>query len=176
MSIDNFIEQERDVTMLDSLEASQLCKEGEAATTAPYTKAKPFDRLTVVETVYYQAYEESPVSIESKYERILQTVQEQVYIRRLTATQEWELLEYGWVEDPGLVHIQNLEGKGPSDLPEQERAALSDTLLLLVSHNKTLISSWVILAGESMRGLPQGELFVRSLNKPVRFTLRAIPK
>ena len=144
------------------------------------------DRLTVVESVYHQPFGESPVEIPSRFSRNLKT-REQVYSRRLTATEDWQSLECGWLGNAvGMLVISNDEGKNQQANPtDEERKALAAKVLELchsdasrTMHSPARRGEWLIPPGESMRGCPVAaqQLLIRCQSGAAKFTLHLIPE
>ena len=63
-------------------------------------------RLTVVETIYHQQGDEGAVSVESKYEHLTEEEEPFKRIYRKVGP-EGAQLDTGWVENIGLVHLEN---------------------------------------------------------------------
>lgn len=143
--------------------------------------SESLDQLTVVEMVYHHVFGEETQVVESRYSRRLQGCGEQMYgPRNLTATEEWQSLDLGWVPEPGLLHIQNREGQNFQVNPTPEERADIAKRILEVSYSPLSqgVDGWLILPGESMRGYPTnpGKLFIRSRHGRSRYTLALIPR
>jgi hypothetical protein len=142
------------------------------------------DRLTVVETVYHQPAGEPPVSVDFRFSRDLDSV-EQSYRRQLTATEDWKSLDHGWIEQAGMLVIQNLEGKFRANPTDEERAEAA-AKVLEVAHRVDEdpaagvwdCAVWLVLPGESFRGCPSDikRLVVRSRSAPLRFSVFILPR
>lgn len=82
-------------------------------------------RLGVVEIVYHQLPDAQPTSRQTRFFRWLDSAEEP-YRRTLTLRQGWVPLECGWVQSPGLVFLDNQEGRflqvQPSESERQEAA------------------------------------------------------
>ena len=145
--------------MASELDAAHAPREG--------TKYEPRDglsnRITVVEMVYFQAPGESPLGIESRYSRKL-TTDEQPCERRLKATENWQELDRGWVDQASLIVISNRETATGKILEVAYKNAGQDT--------------WLVLPGESMRAHPSDatRLVIRSQLGTIRFTANIFPE
>ena len=62
-------------------------------------------RLTLISTVYHQAYQEEPQAFSSQSDRLLDSA-EQVYTRHLKVSQDWQALDFGWVKNPGMILLE----------------------------------------------------------------------
>jgi len=134
-------------------------------------------RLVVVETAYYQPINESPLAVESRYSRELET-DEQLYQRFKVATEKWEALDKGWIgSHPGLLLIQNTEGQNLQLKPtKEEKKELSQHVLeLSLENNPTM--AWLIPPGESMRAYPSdiSSLLIRCQKGTAKYTLTLFP-
>ncbi len=136
------------------------------------------DRLTVVEMVHHQTQDEDPFTVETRFERKLET-QEQPYSRTTTVGEKWTPLDCGWLGDNvGMLVITNKEG-GFTTLPtEEERQELAKKIVAVQYDGGFEDSYWVILPGESMRGMPlfASGLLIRSLHGKIKYTISLIPR
>lgn len=156
---------------------------GSVEGTTPKLKAKPTpvvkDRITVVETIYYQPFGDQATSVESKFDRILDSVDEQPYSRKCKATEEWQSLDTGWVKTCSMLSIENNEGKFAQRIPtpEERDEAKAKVLELAYSGEYVDEDTWLILPGESMRGLPAdlSRLLIRCRKGSAKFTVTAFP-
>lgn len=77
-------------------------------------------RLTVVQSIYYQSPGLDPDQRESRYD-VEVNADEQPYYRRLTLQpDDTEWIDTQWVDDPGCLLIENLEGQQMQMLPTPE--------------------------------------------------------
>jgi len=114
-------------------------------------------RITVVENIYHQTSEGEPFQIECGFTRKTEVI-EQPYVRWLTATEEWQLLDMGWMKDvTGMLIIVNQDDQNTLELGHQP---------------------WFIPPGESFRGTTQlgNDVPIRSSVGKIRFTLYCLPK
>ena len=122
------------------------------------------DTLTVVETVYHQPAGEEPTAVSVQYVRPLET-QEQPYVRKIRVGEQWQPLDLGWIEQPGMIWLTNDEGRGLQVNPTpEERAAIEAKVICLVTKvvNAGVLAgilaeddfSWEVPPGESFRGRP----------------------
>lgn len=140
--------------------------------------AQPKNRETVVETVYHQVLGEEPTSLETRYNRDLES-NEQVYERQAVATEEWKLLDCGWLSgNVGLLVIRNEEGKSRQTNPtEAEKEELAKRVIE-VCHLGSVLGGWFIPPSTSMRGYPSHppSLRIRCLHGTAKYRLFLIPK
>lgn len=88
-------------------------------------------RLSLVEMLYHARPGQSPTAVETRIYRWLAT-NEQPYIRQLLIGGCWTFLEYGWVKEPGVLHVKNEEGFKYQTFPtEQQRLEVESRILLL---------------------------------------------
>ena len=121
------------------------------------------NRITVVETVYHQVGNDKPMSVESRFERILAS-DEQVYERRhknsQAATTEWKKLDYGWVPSVGMIVIRN-----------------DDKInTLLAAYSDGTSGYFRIPPGEPFRCCPSGILSVMATEGTIDFTIFVFPR
>ncbi len=144
------------------------------------------DRITVVSTVYLQPAGEKPASVESRFDRELET-QEQFYTRRLKATEEWQLIDPGWlgVDGIGMMVIANDEGKNLQTIPTDEEKADTATRVLEICflyptkmENFPFACQWLTLPGESMQAYPSTltGLHIRCRKDTAKFTVSLFPR
>jgi hypothetical protein len=121
----------------------------------PFPVAK--SRLGVVEHVYYQATNDQATQVEGRFSRPLSTM-EQPYRRKIVATEDWQPLETGWLNEAGMLFISNEEGKCPQVVPtEKQRADMGARIVELAfgTDFATTGDCWLILPGETFRGQPK---------------------
>lgn len=136
-------------------------------------------RLTVVESLYHQASGEEGMMVSSRFSRDLESDDQAYGPRRLKATEEWQPLDCGWVEEMGMVSITNEEGKRLQVNPtEKEKEATAKKVLeLALTPNPDSLWSFLIPPGESFRGYPSTQkLWIRSQSGITRFSNFVIPK
>jgi hypothetical protein len=140
----------------------------------PKISPPPKNRLTVVETVYHQVSGEQPQSVESRFDRELQS-DEQMYQRCKVATEEWQPLDLGWVPDPGTIVIENNEGilQQVNPTPEQQEELAKKILVL--SQDSGL--GFEVRPGESFRFSHDapGVLLLRCRSGSARYRISVIP-
>ena len=138
------------------------------------------DRVTVIEQIYHQPEGKSPTLSEARFDRELETTG-QLYKRiELEAVEnEWRpLIPPGcWLQKPGMIFVENEEGKFFSINPSVEELAEINQRVLLISDNPRSLSEWEVLPRESMRGInsnPLG-LLVKSRKGTTRYTITVYP-
>ena len=146
-------------------------------------EVEPVDihRLTVVEQVYHQIAGEQPTSVNSQFSRVLAS-DEQPYVRRCKATEDWQPIDIGWVEDVGMLVIVNNEGTFRHRIPtDEQRAEVAKRVLDVGVETATgicrILRVWKIPPGESGRGQPiyPKQLRIRSQYGTVLFTIYVFP-
>jgi len=154
---------------------------------AVFNESKPLVKLTIVETVYFQAPNEDPQQFSNNVLRVLTDVEEgedpeQPYVRNLTADKEWTPLDFGWLTDNvSLFIVRNNEGKFSQVIPTEEMRATSNSkhIELGVYFDETIEETGlVVLPSETLRATPKpsAKFFVRCLNGKAKFTLQAFPR
>lgn len=157
---------------------------GEDVGTAGETLEDPpyIARLTVVESVYYQAFGEDPFGVAHNFSRGLET-NEQPYIRKLTATEEWTKLDTGWLEKCSELVIVNEEGNFPHRLPTAEKRLEISKRIIEVGNaipyldDVHCIKTWEIRPKEDMRGCPADldNIYIRCQSGRAKLTVYIIP-
>jgi hypothetical protein len=161
----------------------------------PQRKA-PTNRLMVVEMLYHQSIEDQPTAFETRFARWLQT-DEQPYVRKAKATEEWQPLDTGWLQESSMLLISNVEGTVIDRQPSQEEQdALASRILelgLLVSeaapskrtmHSQQGDQQSVVLPfgeippGETCRFSPVNldRILVRCRKRSARYSVTALPR
>jgi hypothetical protein len=132
------------------------------------------DRITVVETISFASPEGIRVRpVESRYWRPLKHGGDSPYQRSFKITETPTPLDIGWAREwpkIGLIHVSNDEGRRLQTLPTQaEKDELAKKIVKL--------DKWLILPGESMRGLPEdvSQLLISSLHGSIRITVTVYP-
>ena len=138
------------------------------------------DRVTVIEQIYHQPEGKSPTLSEARFDRELETTG-QLYKRiEIEAVEnEWRpLIPPGcWLEKPGMIFVENEEGRHFSVNPSAEELAEINQRVLLITDDHREISEWEVYPRESMRGInsnPLG-LLVRSRKGTTRYTITVYP-
>lgn len=135
-------------------------------------------RLTVVEKVYHQNPGKGPTETVGSFSRDLETKQ-QIYVRYLDATEEWQPLDTGWLwKDVGHLIVQNDEGQSPRVKPTEEELEELAKRVIELSYDPDGEGSWLVPPGESMRGTPSSafKLFFRCRSGTTEFTLTLVPR
>lgn len=63
--------------------------------------------ITVLKTIHYQSNQGEPVTVEGRYSNRIQN-EEEPYSRRIKVGSEWQKLDVGWVETPGIICLKNI--------------------------------------------------------------------
>jgi len=140
--------------------------------------AKP--RLTVVDNLYYQVPGDEPEHFQATFSRTLES-DEQPYTRKISVGPEWRLLDFGWIDEPGLFILDN------RGLPRmqfiQEKQPDPESLAVLVRpRGVSGHFSWRVPVGESARFSPnwaagaEHPVEVACPGGEVRCILHALPR
>lgn len=118
-------------------------------------KAAQGDRVTVKELVYHQALGEEPTQSMSVFSRLCET-KEEVWDRRLTVGNDWQPLvsKHCWIEEPGMVLIENLAGAFQHVIPTEEERQAEEAKVLEVGvdgHTVIQVPFSIIPAEASIR-------------------------
>ena len=136
------------------------------------------DRLTVVENLYHRPSGDPVVELPaSRFTRELET-REQVYSRTTVVGENWEPLSLGWITRAGMLRICNLQGKPPTNrmFSPEEKAEESKKIIQLKYDGGHDGHSWLVLPGESFRGMPSAyPLVIRCLYGTAKYTVDALP-
>jgi len=135
-------------------------------------------RITVVDNLYFQETGEQTSQFSCQFSRNVESEQ-QPYERRLKATEEWQPIDTGWLdEDVGALFIRNEAGKNLQTIPTEAEALEISKQVLQLSFGGTEFAAWNVPPGESFRGSPATikDLMIRSLSGTPRYTLYLIPR
>ena len=132
------------------------------------------DTLTVVETVYHQPAGEEPTAVSVQFVRPLET-QEQPYVRKIKVGEQWQPLDLGWVEQPGMILLVNDEGKFTQVNPTDEERAEAESKVIAVGNDS---GSWLVYPGSCFRGeaAPFSDVAVRCKSGVARATIHVYPR
>lgn len=144
------------------------------------------EKLTVVEQIYHQLSSESPVSYAHSFSRVYPPTDEQIWERRLTATEEWTRIDFGWLKDKAcsLFWIKNEEGRFPYLIPTEQMKAEAESKLLELGcgvggSNLGIVSTGLVIPpNESFRAtpLPDSIWYIRCHSGSAKYTLVALPR
>lgn len=132
------------------------------------------DRITVVETVSFTSLSGTRTApVDSRYWRRLALTGDRPYQRSFLVTEEPVPLDVGWAREwpgIGLLHVSNDVGKRRQVIPTP--AELAEDAKKVVE-----LGDWLILPGESMRGLPKdySQLKIRCQFGSARVTVTVYP-
>lgn len=137
-------------------------------------------RITICEQAYYRLPEDNPILIDRRFVRFLKT-DEQLYVRKCSATEEREPLDFGWVKHPGLIIILNKATPPRQTSPTEAEAKLITEKVLQLSFSSSLIDNdhcLLIPPGESLRieTLSPGDLLIRSKVGKTKYTIYVFPE
>lgn len=151
-------------------------------------------RVSVVESVYYQAVGEQPTPYLHKFSRTLAS-DEQPYQRRVKVGELWAPLDTGWITQPGMLILANpahIFQRQPS--AEELLTASANVIEVGVAPQEpepiTTRTQWseprpgarvivfsLIRPGESVRLSPpnKAQFFVRCLASEIKAVITALP-
>lgn len=129
------------------------------------------ERITALFQFYHQNHRTKPFERRLTLEHFLESSGVQVYERWLDIGPELVLIDFGWIENPSWLLIQNEEGKhtSSSDVWEQ------NTLELFHGNSEIPLSTlrprrWIPIP------YPGGEFRIRSTGAVTRCTVYAMPE
>ncbi len=137
-------------------------------------------RLTVVDSVYYQCPNQKTTQADSRFHRTVES-REQPYVRHLEATEEWQLLDCGYLANEPIsqVLIINNEGMNLQVRPTLEEATETEKKVLEVGHIEMgqVRPGWEICPKESHRGraIRGQDLHIRCRSGTAEFTVYLFP-
>jgi hypothetical protein len=110
--------------MVDSIDISEFNDANKITpTTNPDSSEQPpheiKDRITVVDSIYYQSEGEPIIDVVSRFESEVKD-SEQVYTRRMVAKDKWTAIDIGWLKSTGMLVILNKEKPNSQIIPSQE--------------------------------------------------------
>lgn len=137
-------------------------------------------RITVVENIYYHVRGESPMLVNSRYVRTMQTTEQAYGPRRVQVGEEWTRLDLGWVKRCGMLHLENVEGRSFAVIPTPSQ--LQDLMMnglveIACSEDTPTTPHFYLPPRESMRVVPISAtaMWARCRKGTVRLLLTAIP-
>lgn len=137
-------------------------------------------RITVVDNFYHYSEDGvGPLALVPRYSRPLKS-DEQVYIRMLKVTSEWQPLDRGWVERASLLILENKEGMSYEINPSHEdRKADKQKIVLLGLASGDYAEDFLeIQPGEHVKITPTqlDRLRIRCLHKEARVLMHLVPE
>lgn len=147
--------------------------------------AKRASRIVVVENVYHQQHGEQPTGVATRFSRTLGS-EEQPYIRKATLGQDWQEIDRGWIEEPGLLVLINESGPPPSVIPSDEEtmelaARLIEVAIKAPGEGKGKGEPFLMICriprGESLRIMPTdvAAIRIRCASGTARYSLYLFP-
>lgn len=131
--------------------------------------------LTTVEQVYLQQAGQEPICVESRYSEAIQT-EEQPWIRRKLIKEEWQPLDTGWVNPPGVVCLKNEATKRQvNPTPEETQEDAQKILVLAIEADDNTIFT-EISPGTSCRLKLVRVPFIRCLRGQTHMSLLCCPR
>lgn len=152
----------------------------------------PPGRMTVVQTVYFQADGQEPSSVDSRYNRDI-VQDEHPYHRQSRVGEEWKLLDCGWIERACCLVIKNEPTKFHVQPTPEERAEATARVLevairvdvspknrdMHTPRTQPVMAVWSLVhPGESLRVCPSSlkDLWVRCRSGECRFSVYLMPE
>lgn len=126
------------------------------------------NRVTVVDTVYWQPVDSEPVAIPSRFYREV-SCEEQVYQGKFKVTPQWVEIKTWWLKTVGMLTLRNEEGYFPQVQPTGQERQRAESLILEVgllvdidnSREEKVIPFARILPRESLRLHPSSVQHLR---------------
>lgn len=144
----------------------------------PLEPSTPKNRTTVILRVHHQCRDEGVTTAGCTYDDELETSHE-AYGRRLTATSEWQPLDFGWIppQDVGRIIIENLAGRNLQVNPTaDERRAIADQVLE-VWHDGDRHSFFIGPRGaDSFQSSCPSLLRIRTRGADTRYRIMVVPR
>lgn len=149
--------------------------------TGPPPKRDMRPRITVVQQIYHQVQGNDPTVLDGGFTRWLDS-DEQPFLRKCKASEGWQKLEVGWIEQAGQLTIVNGAGKPHNFVQPSEEEKKAEGLKVLevgIEVDGNVVPCWQVPPGENLRAMPLCELsriMVRCRQGEVRFSVFLIPK
>jgi hypothetical protein len=134
-----------------------------------------FDRVTLVINLHFEQENENPLTTVISTSKFLETKGQQPYVRKFLIGKDWVDLDDGklWLEETGLVLIENQTGNRMAVLPDDEELKSIEASILELS-NGLLIRPSLPFLGE-LTDLSQ--IKMRSLGeKPTKVQITIFPR
>lgn len=135
-------------------------------------------RLTVLDTIYYQAPGDDPVAFKGPFARLLES-EEQPCIRKLVVGEPWQAVEGLWLSAAGLLGVRNDEGTftGVIPTPEQRQEVAARIVEVGVVDVERVTRFAFLRPGESCRFEPadMAALRLRCQRGQAKVTVAAFP-
>lgn len=133
------------------------------------------DRITVVGNVYHTSNENGITDFPMRFGRHLKT-NEQPYVRRLNLSEQWVLLDMGWLDACSLVCIENRTVKYDGQTRPTFTKDATGTVEL--SYTKEEGQSFLIPPGEAYPCVPSdaAKLYIRSRKGNAAISLQVVPE
>lgn len=133
-------------------------------------------RVTLTESVYYERQGRDPLQRENAFSRNL-TSGEQLYHREMKATKVPESVDKGWVSNPSLILLHNVEGLFLQVNPTEEEKQELKEKVLIVSFKGSNFKT-IVRPGESFKLLSEdfSEVLISSKSDSVEYLLTVFPE
>jgi len=144
---------------------------------------REFARVTTQLKVTHESTELDPSQVDKTFTFAIEDIEEEHYSRIIKATEEGSLLQFGWVEEPSMIVIENLAGERLKVRPTEEEQAVIDSQILEVWAGSSLVC--FILPGMAQQflinhpSIPRSEptdYFIRCQVGTTKYNLTAMPQ
>lgn len=136
-------------------------------------------RVTVVETVHHQLPDAEPATVETRFQRWLES-DEQLYRRTLRVGAEWTPIDTGWVESPAVLLLRNDREMFAVQPTEEEKTMAAGKVLEIgvrLDGADAVVPLFAVHPGHSFRAEPLAvkSLRVRCRVGSTKCTVAAVP-
>ena len=136
-------------------------------------------RFGVVNTLFHQQPHTPAFTVEARFTRFLDS-DEQPYQRRLTLTEDWQKLDYGWLapDRVAVLVIKNEEGRYLTIPTQEEKDDMARRTIHLGHKIGDVVAAyWLVRPGECFQGEPFSleDFYLRSAKGKIRCTITIIP-
>ena len=104
------------------------------------------DRLTARVDVYYEQQHFEPTQVGVSFSTLLPKSEEQVYVRRLKIGEDWQDVDFGWIDRPGSLLIENRKKMFQTN-PTAEEMDLEIQKVLYIRNKEETGNGWTIPNG-----------------------------
>lgn len=131
-------------------------------------------RMVVIEELVHQGGGHQPKSVPHSFGRFCES-DEQPYQRIVTIGEQWQEVDFGWVESCGMLSIVNITPQSSVVLSPEERTE-RDSKMVEVSVETGVPAFARIRVGESLRMEPiHKSITLRCLSGKTKVNIMAVP-
>lgn len=143
---------------------------------APNYDPKEQDRITCQFSIVHEHCGDPPFTLGCSFSSICKTV-EQPWTRRVQIGEQWIPLDIGWIENPGLIVIENQTGKGLLVNPTEEELAEINSKMIYVTCNEPDVE-WIIMPRMHFFARPKTleNIRVRSSSGKIKASIHVLPE